>query len=722
MNPYSKTVCIDCGKMIIAGNELPVIQESHFQPFVRDGDLVLEVECGANIGWMYLSRLCQGSKGASILFQNVWLTPNEFQFISGRETAKDWKRSIRHKGRSLKLLMAKGYFDFHPSICVCKGLLTKISRGTPSEQWTLMPYGTSMKNETTETNISFQETNGVERKENALESLEKFCNTEFETLNQSQRNNTDLSNPWKMDVAKKHHIDSKNCSSPESKKGKQLTSIIDQLTINKTKDSSPGSKNKKKDSQTTWQQQTLNDDKESPPSLVSCEGQQPSSWRQCEMPTDALASSSTGHNNNAPPKADRGTPDAESSSSPSISPHSPSPGRGFPTLLAPSFGGLRVNSVAPFSPPPGLERFSPATGNPAIKQMELMTRNYSDFMRCLAAKYNQNNTQESFSLPQSNGLMRGYDASFPYKAGSPFLVNRNADSDGNGGGLSAGLNRKLDNQNSPNSSENRNNCNNINSSNASLTGGTCGISDFSSSQTLLNLVRTASAQSASQLENYLKGAVKRSADGENRLDPLDLTVGAVKRPKLELGGRDLRDCRDLFHGDTESTLTSAGDNVGNSRTLSLGTTKPSWMSLLDKRMHSSPTSSSRTSPKIQSTERSRCVSLCVEKSCSSQSEANDLSHWTVDDVVKFVSSVDTCSEFAEKFREESIDGTTLPLLTEDHLTMHLGMKLGPALKLRSTLARRIGHCAVCMHCVHCHGEDNSDSRRHESSRSPTVSK
>ncbi|GBL74003.1 hypothetical protein AVEN_230922-1 [Araneus ventricosus] len=112
--------------MIIAANELSVNQESHFQPFVQDGDLVLEVECGANIGWMYLSRLCQGSKGASILFQNVWLTPNEFQFISGRETAKDWKRSIRHKGRSLKLLMAKGYFDFHPSICVCKGLLTKI--------------------------------------------------------------------------------------------------------------------------------------------------------------------------------------------------------------------------------------------------------------------------------------------------------------------------------------------------------------------------------------------------------------------------------------------------------------------------------------------------------------------------------------------------------------------------------------------------------------------
>ena len=36
----------------------------------------------------YLSRLCQGSKGPCIWFQGAWLTPNEFQFISGRETAK----------------------------------------------------------------------------------------------------------------------------------------------------------------------------------------------------------------------------------------------------------------------------------------------------------------------------------------------------------------------------------------------------------------------------------------------------------------------------------------------------------------------------------------------------------------------------------------------------------------------------------------------------------
>lgn len=35
------------------------------------------------------------------------------------------------------------------------------------------------------------------------------------------------------------------------------------------------------------------------------------------------------------------------------------------------------------------------------------------------------------------------------------------------------------------------------------------------------------------------------------------------------------------------------------------------------------------------------------------------------------------------FREQAIDGETLPLLTEEHLLNNMGLKLGPALKIRS---------------------------------------
>ena len=97
------------------------VLEDYIRPQVRDGDIVLEIECGPNAALLYLSRLCQGSKGPCIWFQDAWLTPNEFQYISGRETAKDWKRSIRHCGKSMKLLLTKGILTTHPPICDCDG-------------------------------------------------------------------------------------------------------------------------------------------------------------------------------------------------------------------------------------------------------------------------------------------------------------------------------------------------------------------------------------------------------------------------------------------------------------------------------------------------------------------------------------------------------------------------------------------------------------------------
>ena len=81
----------------------------------------LQVQCGENAALLYVSMLCQGSKGPCIFFQNEWLTPNELQYISGRETAKDWKRSIRYKGRSLKTLINRGLIRVHPPICDCRG-------------------------------------------------------------------------------------------------------------------------------------------------------------------------------------------------------------------------------------------------------------------------------------------------------------------------------------------------------------------------------------------------------------------------------------------------------------------------------------------------------------------------------------------------------------------------------------------------------------------------
>ncbi|NXP45972.1 SAM11 protein, partial [Heliornis fulica] len=48
------------------------------------------------------------------------------------------------------------------------------------------------------------------------------------------------------------------------------------------------------------------------------------------------------------------------------------------------------------------------------------------------------------------------------------------------------------------------------------------------------------------------------------------------------------------------------------------------------------------------------------------------------------------SGFSQVFREQAIDGETLPLLTEEHLLNNMGLKLGPALKIRSQVAKRVG--------------------------------
>ncbi len=98
--------------------------------------------------------------------------------------------------------------------------------------------------------------------------------------------------------------------------------------------------------------------------------------------------------------------------------------------------------------------------------------------------------------------------------------------------------------------------------------------------------------------------------------------------------------------------------------------------------------------------------------------SEDIRKWTVNDVYNFVNSIPTCSEYAQvgsrsfpvtvfffilsvvsllclmfrdfalqTFKDHMIDGETLPLLSEEHLLDTLGLKLGPALKIRSQVRK-----------------------------------
>ena len=94
------------------------------KPCDPKGHAILDVECGENNATLHLERLLKGSRSPSVLFTDKWMTPNEFQCVSGRKTAKDWKRSMRHHGRSLKMLIGKGVINLDSTCpdetrCLC---------------------------------------------------------------------------------------------------------------------------------------------------------------------------------------------------------------------------------------------------------------------------------------------------------------------------------------------------------------------------------------------------------------------------------------------------------------------------------------------------------------------------------------------------------------------------------------------------------------------------
>jgi len=98
------------------GLEAPVTDDSAASVM----DVFLDISCGTQTATLKLGELDRGSKGSCILFDGVWITPNRFQLLSGRGKAKDWKRSIRHHGKSLKTLTSDGLLSILPALCLCE--------------------------------------------------------------------------------------------------------------------------------------------------------------------------------------------------------------------------------------------------------------------------------------------------------------------------------------------------------------------------------------------------------------------------------------------------------------------------------------------------------------------------------------------------------------------------------------------------------------------------
>jgi len=273
-------------------------------------------------------------------------------------------------------------------------------------------------------------------------------------------------------------------------------------------------------------------------------------------------------------------------------------------------------------------------------------RNYSDIMRSLAAKYNTCNTE---SLP--NPPAPSFNEARPSQAGQSKIHSSD--------------NYSTSSQVSPNSSVNPLNL---------LTGLRFSpamfppFMDMSSTQTLLTLAKVAKEAEMQKLKSGIKS-----------FDHVALTrqIGQL-----------------LSVSSSNSGPTSRHRNNGDTGTSPLDLSSTPVTKRI-KLSPSSPTSKNNSHSDSSSPSLSSSGNRVV---CEKEAATNEVDAWTVDQVCDFVGSIDICAEYVQNFRDQRIDGTGLPLLTEDHLTGSLGMKLGPALKLRSLLAKRLSPACTCSSC------------------------
>lgn len=110
------------------------------------GESYIDITCGDNKARMHLRlRLSKKERCRQkcIQFGDAWLTPNEFQAVSGRSAAKDWKRTIKHGGLCIKALVAAGLLiiDSQTAKCLCQLCTTSkvgvstIHMGGDHRQW-----------------------------------------------------------------------------------------------------------------------------------------------------------------------------------------------------------------------------------------------------------------------------------------------------------------------------------------------------------------------------------------------------------------------------------------------------------------------------------------------------------------------------------------------------------------------------------------------------------
>eukprot|EP00076_Gallus_gallus_P028630 XP_015152368.2 sterile alpha motif domain-containing protein 11 isoform X1 [Gallus gallus] len=738
-----------------------------FQPFFDNGEPCIEVECGENKALLYINKLCQGSKGPSIRYRGEWLTPNEFQFVSGRETAKDWKRSIRHKGKSLKTLMSKGILQVHPPICDCPGcrISSPVNRGRLAEKRTIpLPPTRIPKKELTsifshsddseesdkgngqhpevkqeedlhinimkrrihthwDLNISFRETscsrdNDLSTIISNLHQSRQLVMPETQSRCEFKRNSVDVGLGAADDILGKRRVCSPNSSSEcplESKKARSespkenshtplLEDSVTQMTPEEHYRRMMSALNEHSTFEEQQQQRLYQlansmavpshgDLLRARQEVAAAAAARNPGAMEAHIPTGGNSSSQR-RKQGLPQHRDSHFPDREISHPPPLLSPQNAPHIALGPHLRPPFLGV----PSALCQTPGYGFLQPAQAEMFARQQEMLRKQNLARLEMSAEIIRQ---KELENLHRQR-LLAGDPLSLHPGLPPDHPALRNVHDIPEGHPLRDELSRRnamlvLRHNNAPL---------------LSLNPGVPSSSTPPKEQPRRGSRKAAHHRAEPQGPSEAKEpAEPRARDGapdcndeEMKDSESDADVSDEKPESLKAdsGGSatELKECKETGKGCEGSKELGEGTGSQNAPCSSSSAESPSH--LLGAGINKSevkylpPASIPPPQPlpfgfpytMSPYFHAGTMGGLFLDGDESPALE--DISKWTVEDVCSFVSNLAGCTEYTQVFREQAIDGETLPLLTEEHLLNNMGLKLGPALKIRSQVAKRVG--------------------------------
>ncbi|XP_066266406.1 sterile alpha motif domain-containing protein 11-like [Branchiostoma lanceolatum] len=700
------------------------------------GEPVIEVECGENKAFLYINKLCQGSKGPSIRLNSEMLTPNEFQFISGRETAKDWKRSIRHKGKSLKTLMAKGILQVHPPICDCPGcrISSPVAAMLQNRGRLVEKRGGPSSGRRREENQSDDGENGGEADEEQGPSSGKKSN--LSSIISHLYCSASSASGGSGTAGDRAAASSPNDSSSGETSGLEGLGLRGVQGTGRKRGRGRAEERREAAGQTKRRRSASPPRDDSPPTngddtsaaaylssdyrqrLLSALNNEQGTYEEQQQRIYQLANSMEpdrgAQQENPGPKENgvcsrRSTPGSPTAGdgpdrahSPTAARHSPhkpplpphmEPGAlpreyletgghffnphtphialgahlrppflGFPHLLSPAHLGYTFLRPGETTPQELLARQNDLLRKRYADQMntEILLRQQEAFRRYASLSREQQRRLAGEPLSAVPGVMPPDPHLMhpAYAADSPLLYPSEQARRNAMLVLRHAPEVSLPHELSPTHSRERS-------------------SPPAKPQETPTHVRIHTESESSEREKVPK------EDGETEELEVNGDVAQDDVPRRPESPSESKDSESESQPERPSSRDSNASSNNNDCTC-------------------------------------RGVACCRDNNIREPEET--IASWTVDDVYQFIKSLSGCSEYAQTFKDQAIDGETLPMLHEELLQNQLGMKLGPALKIRAQVAKRQGRCSICFHCLHCHkGQNSVTSEDPPQSPSPAAS-